>query len=217
MNTVIAWIMSLMVQVAPPERLAAVPQLPGWEETVEEKLERYESIAKDLYEVAYDPKTRPLYGGERGRAMTAATILGIAFHESGFAADVDKGPCYREGKFRERCDGGRSACLMQIQIGDGTTALRHGVEGLSQVDLFRDRKACFRAGLSLVRRSFASCAKAGSDAKLAAYASGRCDNPMGIVRSRELLGIARRFVADRSRIPGPDTTFLEAVSVLNPS
>lgn len=197
-----------MVQAAPPAKLAAAYQLPGYEETVEEKQVRYESFASDLYEVVYDPSVKPLFGGKKGRAMTAATILGVAFHESGFAHDVDKGPCYRGRNGRDvRCDGGMSACVMQIKLGAGTTTLRsHGFEGLTQADLFRDRKLCFRVGLHLIRRSFVACSKQGPEGKLNAYASGVCT--LGLDKSKELLAIVRRFVADRSKIPGPDKLLL---------
>lgn len=213
LNPAVAWILGLMLQAAPPAKLAALPQFKGWEETEEQKLERYTELATDLYGVVYDPTVKPLYGGEKGRAMTAATILAVAFHESGFAHDVDKGPCYRSsrwgatGKLSDRCDSGMSACLMQIRLGAGETTLHgHGVAGLKQDDLFRDRKLCFRVGLHLIRRSFVSCAKQGPDGKLNAYASGVCT--LGLDKSRELLAIARRFVADKSKIPGPDKTLL---------
>ena len=193
-NTIVAWIYSLITLVSPPERLAALPQWPGYEESAQQKQERYMDIARDLYAVVYDPSTPPLYQGPQGRATTAATILAIAWHESGFARDVDVGPCYR-GKDNKgvRCDRGRSACLMQIQLGkDGLTTKAHGVEGLSQEDLFHDRKACFRAGLKLIRRSFSACAKEGPDGRLNAYASGTCG--MGFDRSKEMFDIHRRML-----------------------
>ena len=201
LNTAVAWILGLMVQAAPPAKLAAAYQLPGYEETATEKVARYESFASDLYEVVYDPSVKPLYGGEKGRAMTAATILGVAFHESGFAHDVDKGPCYRGRNGRDvRCDGGMSACVMQIKLGAGTTTLRsHGFEGLTQADLFRDRKLCFRVGLHLLRRSVMSCTKRGPNERLNAYASGRCDQ--GADRSKEILNIVRRFLANKEAVP----------------
>lgn len=208
MNTIIAWLVSIMTTVAPPQKLASLPQLPGYEETAEEKEQRYADIAKDLYEVVYDPSFRPIYGGDKGRAVTAATVLAIAWHESGFARDVDKGPCYRGANGKgTRCDGGMSACLMQIRIGSGTTTKAHGVAGLTQDDLFRDRKACFRAGIKLIRNSFAACVKEGPDHRLNAYASGVCG--IGHQRSKEMFAIHRRMISAKP-VPVADKDFILA-------
>ena len=206
MNTITTWLFSIMTLVAPPQKLAAIPQFKGYEETVEQKEERYKSIAKDLYEVVYDPSFKPLYSGPDGRANTAALVLAIAWHESGFAKDVDVGPCYR-GKDNKgyRCDNGKSVCLMQIQIGKGKTNKSHGIEGLSQSDLFLDRKSCFRAGLSLIRRSFAACSKYGKDSVLNAYASGACG--LGQNRSDEMLAIVRRMLRTKP-VPAHDNDFI---------
>ena len=170
MNPVTSWLFSLMVAFAPPEARANSAQLPGHEETATQKEARYQSIADDLYAVAYDPNETPLFKGNKGRARTAALLLAIAYHESGFAHDVDIGPCYRgrDGQ-GARCDHGRSACVMQIHIGDKTTA-----QGYSRDELFADRKKCFRAGLALVRRSLSECRHLDSKHRLNAYASGVC-------------------------------------------
>lgn len=190
-----------MMQAAPPGRLAAAYQLPGHEETEAEKVARYESFASDLYEVVYDPSVKSLFAGKRGRALTAATILGVAYHESGFAHDVDVGPCYRGKNGHDtRCDGGMSACVMQIKIGQGTTLRSaHGIEGLTQAELFQDRKLCFRVGLHMLRRSITSCTKRGPNERLNAYASGRCDD--GADRSKEILNIVRKFLANKDAVP----------------
>lgn len=201
-NSVIAWIVSIMVQVAPPDRLAAGPQLPGWEETAEQKLERYESIAQDLHRVVYDPAFRPLHSGRKGRASTVALVLGVAYHESGFARDVDHGPCYRGPGNAGRCDGGTSVSLMQIRVGAGAT-----VEGWTRDDLFADRTKAFRAGIRLLRQSMRACSKLPSEHWLSAYASGACDNPLGHRRSSELVSLGRRF-AGLKPVPGPDAMFL---------
>lgn len=207
MNIVIAWIMALMTQAAPPAKLAAQYQLPGHEETAEQKTLRYEEFATDLYKVAYDPSVQPLYNGPKGRALTAAVLLAIAFHESGFAHDVDKGPCYRGKNGKDgRCDSGRSACSMQVQVGAGTTTLgAHGIDGLTQADLFADRKLCFKAAMHIVRRSF-RCKHQPDGGRFNLYASGNCNE--GLKPSREITGTVHRFLADQSRIPGPDATFL---------
>lgn len=197
LNPIAAWLYAIMLSAAPPAKLAAAPQLPGYEETAEQKQERYQQIATAVYEVAFDPATAPLFGGAHGRRNTAATLLAIAFHEGGFAKDVDVGPCYKgKGPLAHRCDGGLSACLMQVQVGDGTT-----VEGWTKAELFADRHKCFRAGLRLVRKSMRACGdKFGRDHWLAAYAAGVCNHRVGQLRSRELTGQARSFL----RRPGPE-------------
>jgi hypothetical protein len=189
-----AWLLSVMVWKAPPEKYAALPQFPGWKETAGERLERYRSIAADLAAVVLDPDERMAYRGARSRERTAALLLALAFMESGFAKDVDKGPCYRgrDGTFA-RCDGGLSACMLQIRVGAGTTS-----EGWSREELFADRRKCFRAALHKARRAMSSCVRRGPDALLNAYASGSCDR--GLHESRERLAMARRFF---DRRPAP--------------
>ena len=184
---VIQWLLSLITMFAPPDKLASAPQLPGYEETADEKTERYRSIAEDLYRVVYDSEIQPLFGGPKARAHTAALVLGVAFHESGFAKDVDVGPCY-VGKVRgiTRCDGGRSACLMQILLDHRKTP-----EGWSQADLFADRTKCFRAGLGQLRKSMTACSSLPADYQLSAYATGVCGR--GFAVSKQLVAIGNQF------------------------
>jgi hypothetical protein len=205
-NIVVAWLLSIMTSLAPPERLAAIPQLPGWAETAQEKRERYEQIAQALYEVVYDPQSRPLYGGNKGRAYTALQLLTIAYMESGFAKDVDKGPCYRGPGFKNRCDAGRAKCLMQIRVDVETVAGLHGVAGLAGDELHANRHECFRAGLHMVRRSFRACSKLGPDHRLDVYASGRCN--VGFISGRARLKLAERIWHEKKPNPGPDSAFL---------
>lgn len=194
LSPVASWLFAIMVSAAPPERLASAYQFQGWEETADEKRARYESIASDLAEVMFSSDVSPLESGPRGRARSAALVLAVAYHESGFAADVDKGPCFR-GKdafgrdWHERCDGGSSACMLQVKVGEGQS-----YEGWSREELFADRKKCFRAGYRLIQRSRRACSKLAPDLWLTAYAGGTCTNPLGQVRSRELVGQARAFV-----------------------
>jgi hypothetical protein len=197
MSAVAEWLLGLMVAFAPPERAAKQEHFPGWEETVDARRERYASIAADLYALAYDPETKPIFGGKKGRARTAALLLAVAYHESGFARDVDLGPCYRgkDGK-GARCDHGLSACLMQVRIGKGTTS-----EGWTQKELFEDRKKCFAAGLRLLRRSFSACKALPMKHRLNAYASGSCDK--GHAGSERLMNMAEKFTT-KLPLPGPD-------------
>jgi hypothetical protein len=201
MVDVTAWLVSLLVLLAPPERLAAAPALPGWAETTQERTARYEAIAADLAAVVFDPGVRPVYGGPEGRARTATLVLALAYMESGFAPDVDQGPCYRGppgSKLHGRCDGGLSACLLQIRLGAGTTR-----EGWTQQDLFADRRKCFTAGLRLVRQSTRAAQRAGlgEDDLLRVYASGSVSR--GAKESKVRLALARKLIA-RGGLPAND-------------
>jgi hypothetical protein len=228
MNAISAWLYALMVYLAPPDKLAAAPQLQGWEETAEDKHARYKEIAEALYHVTYDEGRRPLFGGSRGRARTAATLLAIAFMESGFAKDVDKGPCSTKRPPGMDCDGGQAAGLGQIRLVDGLTILPiHGVEGKTQKDVFADRELMFSIELFMVARSFASCRKYGADWALNVYASGSCTRskkpnkisgegllagqlvhePDGLAAGRVRLVLARRLLS-RTDVPGPDKDYL---------
>lgn len=213
MNPIVSWLVALLASFSPPADHAESYQrfldAHGWDvavngphETEEERAARYAGIAADAYLVAFDPTTKPLFGGKRGRAQTAALLLAVAFHESGFAPDVDKGPCFRGGAtkgrgIRSRCDGGRATCMLQIWMGpNGKTP-----EGWTQQDLFDDRTKCFRAGLRGLRASHALCRKKGNakDTLFAAYASGSCGK--GHKGARELYRDHRHFLR---RLPVPD-------------
>lgn len=189
MNPIVAWLHAIIMAAAPPERRARHDSFPGWDETAIQRAERYEAVASDLADVIYAPDTKPLFGGSLGRARSAVLVLAIAYHESGFAPDVDKGPCYR-GKAggSARCDHGKSACLMQIRIGDGTTQ-----EGWTQKELFEDRKKCFSAGINLIRRSMAACRNLEERHRLNAYASGVCSK--GHKGSEGLVNLMHQFMS----------------------
>jgi len=194
MDAALAWLVATMVAFAPLERASVERGMPGWAETKEQREERYVGIAKAVAEVASDPDEKPVFGGPSGRSRTAALLLAIAFHESGFARDVDLGPCYR-GRQSDgaRCDYGRAACIMQIHTQDGRT-----IDGYTKEELFQDRVKCIRSGLHLVQKSFASCKKNPAKHRLAAFASGRCD--AGQAGSERLLSLGERFA---TRIAGP--------------
>ncbi len=157
------WIFAVMLAFAPPDRYAPLQALPGWDETPAQRTERYRSIAADLDAVI--AAEEPLFRGPSGRRRTAALLLAVAPHESGFAPDVDRGPCYRGRDGRSlRCDSGRAACLLQVR---GSPEARR--------ELFADRQRCFREGMALLRRSLGTCNQLPVEHRLAAYASGSCD------------------------------------------
>ncbi len=194
MDAATAWLVATMAAFAPTERASVERGMPGWTETKAQREERYVAIAKAIVEVASDPDEKPVFGGATGRARTAALLAAIAWHESGFARDVDIGPCYR-GRANDgaRCDHGRAACIMQIHTREGQT-----LEGYSKEELFADRVKCVRAGLHLVQKSFAACKGNPPKHRLAAFASGRCS--AGQSGSEMLLALGERFA---TRIKGP--------------
>ncbi len=175
-----AWILSLIVYLAPPERLASLPQFKGWEETAEQKQARYISIAEDIEEVSRDR-------APKHPEKAASLLVSLAFMEGGFAKDVDIGPCYRPIPTSPRCDGGAAASLWQIRIGEGSTP-----EGWGKQDLQSDRRKAARVALRMAWQSIKNCAGRGRDAGLRAYASGTCEH--GQEASAARLGLARRLL-----------------------
>jgi hypothetical protein len=181
------WIFAVLVALAPPDRYAPLQALPGWSETPAEREARYRTIAADLDAVI--AAAPPLFGGAGGKRETAALILAVAHHESGFAPDVDLGPCYRGRDGRSlRCDAGRAACVMQVR---GTPE--------EQRELFADRRRCFREGLRLLRRSLSACSKLPPSKRLAAYASGSCAG--GHKESADMIAAAQRALIVKAKAP----------------
>lgn len=189
--------MALMVAVAPPGRKLYIPEA---QESVKEATARYESIAKDVLEVAWDPQEKPIFPGSRGRSRTAMVLLAVITFESAFRKDVDLG----EGKL-SKGDGGKSWCLNQINLGvgdaNGNTPNRivvnigggykftsNPLEGWSGQDLVQDRQKCFHAALSILRSSFLACSALPLEDRLRQYASGHCDK--GEEASHRRMGLA---------------------------
>lgn len=207
MEKVIAWIVSLIVSVAPPDRAQYIPEA---RETVEEANARYESIARDLVEVVYDQNESPLFPGARGRQRTITVILAAATFESSFRKDVDFG----EGKF-SKGDNGKSWCLNQLNLGvadgEGVTPNRilvttsggykflpkHHEDGWTGTELVQDRRKCFRAALAVLRSSFASCRSLNLplEDRLRVYASGDCER--GSEASHRRMGLAVRWMTKK--------------------
>ena len=172
------WVVSFISRNAPPGRKTYYTYAV---ETREEALARYGEIAEALIDVIYDPEVRPLFSGPTGRARTASLLLGVMFWETGFRRDVDLGL----GK-DARGDNGRSWCLMQINIGKGTTP-----NGLHGEDLVTDRRACFTEGLRVIRGSFQACRRLPLEYRLSAYASGSCDK--GQDKSKQRVGTGMQW------------------------
>ncbi len=167
--------MSLAAAILTISPLGATREaLPGWTETPEARGARYASIAADVATAATDAC------GEHGEACqrrSAAILVGLAWHESGFAPDVEApGGCYRgrDGK-SPRCDSGRAATLWQLQ---GSAEER--------VLWLADRVQAARTALRRAGRSLGACRKLPVEERLAAYAGGRCDGAEALRRAREL-------------------------------
>jgi len=190
-------------------------------ETEADGLARYDVIARDAFSVAFDPSEPPLFSGPNGRAKTMATLLAIASWESGFRRDVDLGlgPAARG-------DGGRSHCMMQIQLstvdpstkrtkmrvvmdGDGWKFAYDGKTGWGGEDLVQDRQKCFRAGLHMARVSFRACSGLPVAERLSVYASGNCT--AGRAASALRMNRAIKWVA-QAPPPGDDSVLQALVS-----
>jgi hypothetical protein len=122
------------------------------------RLERLKAIAADMATVCQDPEESPVFEGNNARVKTCMLLTSIAYNESGFLESVDIG--------KNRGDGGKSVCIMQVQQGqDGD--LHYTAEQLA------DRKTCIRAGLKILRRS--KCNKGTNVSEmLKGYVSGTC-------------------------------------------
>jgi len=181
--SVFSWILAFIVWASPPGHKIPYPE---GQETVEEAMERYNSIVNDIIAVVYNPDTKPLFRGPDGRARTVAVILSVMSHESGFMKHVD----YNLGKYG-RGDSGRSWCMMQIKVGKGRTMPWNIVhnrppkwndpaeevfKGYTGEELIQDRKLCISEGLKILRLSFGQCSKLPLEDRLRSYASGNCDD-----------------------------------------
>lgn len=145
-DALFALLLATPVAPSPADWKCGTPEAAATCESIEQQHARLESIANDAATVA---KSHP---------DAALLILAVADHESGFAIDVDKGPC-RHGT----CDGGHAACMMQIQAG-----------AERRTKLFGDRKLCFTEGLKWLTMSRRACGKLRPEDQFSQYASGTC-------------------------------------------
>lgn len=161
---------------------------------------RYTEIAQDAVDVAFDPEEPPLFKGPNGKIETVALMLSIASYESSFSEDVDRGVM--------RGDGGRSWCLMQINVGKDRVLMTGDVYargrdlGWSGPDLVEERQRCFRTGLHMMRESFRICRD------LSLYTTGRCVKDEQTAKWRQLR--AKNMIANYPA-PGEDADFFSSV------
>lgn len=182
-------VLAMILHVAQPDvRPPDVSPFPEARETHEQRDERYRAIAEDVAAVVFDPAEAPVYRGPFGRVRTAGLVVAVAWMESGFARDVDLGPC-APGRVRAgQCDHGRSASMWQIKVGRGRTR-----EGWTQADLFADRRKAIRAALRGLRSSFGLCKHLEEELRLTAYGTGTCAVPLE--RSRPYVRLGNRLAA----------------------
>ena len=212
MKAFVLWAMMFITMHAAPGR----PQfLPEAKETRDEALARYESIASDIHEVLETEK--PLFQGAYAKTRTAAVILSLMLHESGFRKDVDFGI-----GSQSRGDHGRSWCMLQQNVGTGRTIAWNtklnrpanaickegqvsskGVPcdpkedvhpGYTGPELVADRKVCITAGLRTMRMSFAACRSLSAKDWLRSYASGSCAG--GAEASARRMNLAMTWFSD---------------------
>lgn len=181
-NLFVLWLVTVMVSLAPPR---GVKMWDGLTEPQVDGMARYWSVAEDLNTTLEMEKDNLPFS--KGR--TAAYLLAIAFYESGFLRGVD----YGVGK-HGKGDFGRSACLLQIQVGRS-----HTPEGWSMEDLLADRTKCFRRGLTILKASLGACARNAPEHRLAVYASGSCDK--GHLESASRVHLAERIATRRKPKP----------------
>lgn len=200
LNDLRQWMVSRMSSWAPPGRT----YIPEAKETPEEGQKRYAEIADAALAVTFDPSESSMFPGKYGRLRTSALILSIALSESAYRKDVD----LNLGK-EARGDGGRSWCMVQVQLGapvDGKTPKRIILTkdgfafssdkdvGYGGEDLVADRQVCFRVGLHLMRRSFLACRSLPLLERLSAYTSGNCED--GHESSKTRVERAIRWMTD---------------------
>jgi len=149
----VAWIVTLLVAVAPP-----VSRCYG--EQPDQYKQRLTEIVDAATATVFDLNEERLVGGEWGYELSLMRMLAVASHESmGFNEHVDDG--------RQRGDSGASACLMGI-MGD-----RHGkAEGWTLRELTNERLLCFLVGYHRMKTSHRVCGRGVHG--LAVYASGQC-------------------------------------------
>ena len=182
LNPIAIWLYGLMTVVAPPGR----PQFePAAMESVAQAQERYKGISETIAKVAFDPAEQPIAG--TSRSYTAALLLSLSFHESGFRRDVDLGIGRMKLAKSGWNDHGRSWCMMQINLGtrqvpdtrpghEGSwreESVAQTEEGWWGTELLEDREKCFRAGLHVIRRTWGCKGGTAADA-LGKYAGGTC-------------------------------------------
>lgn len=203
----VAWVLSIVTAVySPGDKI----YYDAAQETKQEAEERVLDIAGDVVEVVYNPETNSLFSGEHGRAKTATLVLAVMTNESGFRKDVDLGV----GPYA-RGDGGRSWCLMQLNIGRKRTIRWNYVQdrvprwndltsevfdGYYGSELVSERRLCVSEGLKIMSASMKACHNLPLNRRLAGYVIGSCSNPDGYPGSEDRFAKAMRWYNARTKM-----------------
>jgi hypothetical protein len=99
------------------------------QENQEEAQARYEAIAEDVVDVAFDDANPPIFSGDDGRLKTALQLAGIASYEGHFWKWVADGDCNspefqaserakaaQDPHYHPACDGGHAYSNFQIHL-----------------------------------------------------------------------------------------------------
>lgn len=158
-------------------------ELPGFRESPWERGVRYLAISLEVAGAVEEACA----GREGCQRWALPALLGVAWHESGFAADVDAGTCWRGRDGRgPRCDGGKAATIFQMQGSAAERALWSS-----------SRRQAAREALRRITRSLRACRRLPAAERLAAYASGGCAGEEPLRRARELHAAVERARAVR--------------------
>lgn len=175
----VGWAFERMLEISDPREFRGSK----WtDESIEESIRRYSSIAEAAVDVVFDPEEEPIFDGPDSRFQTLSLLLSVAYSESRFRRDVDLGL----GPSALGADK-KDWCLMQVRMGpsvNGDTDRKivfknNGYDfsryyGYGGRDLLLDHKKCFKAGLHIIRDSFKRCKSDDVDYRLSAYLSGKC-------------------------------------------
>lgn len=153
-----SWILLLALMFAPAQKI------PGWEETDNQRRVRYESIAEDI---AHTVESQGAIAG-LSKADSATLLLAVSIGESGLAPDADWGPCYREGRYKLRCDSGRSVGIAQTMV-----------RKRDRWKYFANRKLHLALAYRRIGASVVGCRSLPWKYRLAMYGSGRCTSLAG--------------------------------------
>ncbi len=177
------YVLAALLQLSPPSKHRPPP---GWQETPQQALDRYQSIADDIAATA------------RNRTE-AAYLIGVAYHESAFYADVDRGDCYEGGAFRGRCDA--------VKVGETYVPRAHSIWQLQEADpdralLYRtNRRAAAKEALRRIILSLRWCSSNAPNERLSSYAGGDCKR--GRIAARSLYAHVLRAAEVHMLAPQP--------------
>lgn len=159
METLAAWILGVLLTIAPPEKVRAPS------ESIQDVKTRYELTASSMASVIND--RGPLFKDKQGAYETAALMVGIIKFESELATDVAIG--------KRRGDHGKSWCYAQIMI-DGKTNIWGDdvMKTWTGQDLVTDWNKCFAVEYEVLKYSLRTCRSLKGGDILSGYTAGVC-------------------------------------------